>query len=130
MLWKSDGKLMKSPSKYEDDIEDTDNDSYTSVEDAELIDNPIAVGMIKAKLSFDYLTEEEAEEILQETFKNPMMITLKCPSVKGGILTAPFRCSKRNSKMHNTGEDEDPTKSNWAVSFTIMQKKLVDSQKG
>ena len=130
MVWKSDGKLMKSPSTYKDDIEDTDNDSYTSVVDAELIDNPIAVGMVKAQFSYDYLTEEEAEEILQETYKNPMNLTLKCPSVPGGIITAPFRCSKRRSEMIDTKDDEDPTKSHLKVSFNVMQKKLVESQKG
>lgn len=130
MVWKSDGKLMKSPSTYKDNIEDTDNDSYTSAEDGSLIDNPIAVGMIKADFSYDYLTEKEAEDILQETYKNPMNITLKCPSVKGGILTAPFRCSKRSSEMIDTKEDEDPNNSHWKISFSIMQKELVDSQKG
>lgn len=42
MLWKSDGKLMKTPSEYSDDMEDVDNDSYTSVKTAELIDTVIA----------------------------------------------------------------------------------------
>ena len=130
MVWKSDGKLMKSPSTYKDDIEDTDNDSYTSVVDAELIDNPIAIGMVKAQFSYDYLTEKEAEEILQETYKNPMNLTLKCPSVPGGILIAPFRCAKRSSEMIDTKEDEDPSKSHWKISFNVMQKKSVDSQKG
>ena len=130
MVWKSDGKLMKSPSDFKIDMEDTDNDSYTSAEDGSLIDNPIAVGMVKAQFSFDYLTEEESEEILQETFKNPMNIKLKCPGVPNGMLSAPFRCSKRNAHMHKTGEDEDASKSKWEASFSIMQKELVDSQKG
>ena len=120
---------MPSPSSDKDNIEDTDNDSYTSVVDGSLIDNPIAVGMIKAEFSFDDLTEEEARKILQQTYKNPMNVTLKCPSVKGGILTAPFRCSKRSSEMNDTGEDEDPSKSHWKVSFNIMQKSSVDIQK-
>ena len=46
MIWKLEGKLMKTPSEYDDDIEDTDSDSYTSIIDASLIDNPIAVGML------------------------------------------------------------------------------------
>jgi len=71
MVWKSDGKVMKSPSTYKDSIEDTDDNSYTSPEDGSLIDNPIAVGLVKADFSYDYLTEKEAEEVLQETYKNP-----------------------------------------------------------
>lgn len=81
MLWKLNGKLMKTPSSYDDDIEDTDKDSYSSVIDGSLIDNPIAVGMIKCNMSWDCLTEKEAEELLQATYKNPMIVTIKAPSV-------------------------------------------------
>lgn len=129
MLWKLNGKLMKSPSSYKDNIEDTDSDSYTSKVTGALIDNPIAVGMLKLEMTWDLCTEEEAEELLQATYQNPMMVTVKCPSVKGGIITAPFRVSKRTSEMHMTGEDEDASKSLWKVSFNLMQKSLVDAQK-
>lgn len=81
MLWKVNNKIMKTPSTYEDDIEDVDNESYTSIEDATLIDNPIAVGMLKCNMSWDYLTEEEAEELLQLTYRNPLIATIKTPSV-------------------------------------------------
>ena len=65
MLWKLNGKLMKTPSTYKDNIEDTDNDSYTSKVTGALIDNPIAIGMLKLEMSWDYLSEDEAEELLQ-----------------------------------------------------------------
>lgn len=81
MLWKIGDKVMKSPSTYDDDIEDVDNDSYTSIVDASLIDNPIAVGMLKCNMSWDDLTEAEAEELMQATYKNPMIVTIKVPSV-------------------------------------------------
>jgi len=32
-------------------------------------------------MSWDYLTEEEAEELLQATYQNPMIITIKTPSI-------------------------------------------------
>ncbi len=129
MLWKINGKLMKSPSTYKDNIEDLDHDSYTSATTGELFDNPVAVGMIQMEMSWDDLTEEQAEEIIQATYQNPMMITVKCPSVRGGILTAPFRVSKRSSEMNDTGEDEDASKSNWKVTVSFMQKKMVSAQK-
>ncbi len=130
MLWKVNGKLMKSPSSYDDDIEDTDKDSYTSVTDGSLIDNPIAVGMLKCNMSWDYLTEKEAEDLLQVTYQNPLIVTIKVPSVPGGMLeNAKFRVSKRKSKMHYTGEDEDTSKSTWQVSFNMMQKELTEAQK-
>ena len=81
MLWKLNGRKMKTPSSYDDDIEDTDKDSYSSVIDGSLIDNPIAVGMLKCNMSWDYLTEKEAEELLQATYQNPMIVTIKAPSV-------------------------------------------------
>lgn len=81
MLWKLNGKLMKSPSTYDDDIEDTDKDSYSSILDGSLIDNPIAVGLLKCNMSWDLLSEQEAEELLQATYQNPMIVTIKVPSV-------------------------------------------------
>ena len=130
MLWKLNGKLMKTPSSYKDNIEDTDNDSYTSKVTGALIDNPIAVGMLKLEMTWDLCTEEEAEELLQATYQNPMIVTVKCPSVQGGILNnAKFRVSKRTSEMHQTGNDEDPFKSLWKVSFNLMQKELTEEQK-
>ena len=81
MLWKIGDKVMKSPSTYDDDIEDTDKDSYTSIVDGSLIDNPIAVGMLKCNMSWDDLTEAEAEELMQATYKNPMIVTIQTPSV-------------------------------------------------
>lgn len=130
MLWKLNGKTMKTPSSYKDNIEDLDNDSYTSKVTGALIDNVLVQGMLKLEMSWDYCTEAEAEELLQATYQNPMMITVKCPSVKGGMITAPFRVSKRTSEMHLTGNDEDTSKSKWKVSFNLMQKSLVASQKG
>lgn len=129
MLWKINNKLMKSPSTYKDDIEDSDHDSYTSATTGELFDNPVAVGMLKLEMTWDDLTEEETEEIIQATYQNPMMITVKCPSVRGGMITAPFRVSKRSTEMHETGQDENTSKSRWKVSINFMQKKLVSAQK-
>lgn len=130
MLWKVDGEKQKSPSTYKDRIVDTDNDSYTSVEDGSLIDNPIAVGMLKIEMSWDLLSEKEAEDLLQLTYRNPLIATFKCPSVKGGLLeNAKFRVSDRTSEMISTGEDEDTSKSKWKVSFNLMQKELTATQK-
>jgi len=46
------------------------------------------------------------------------------------MITAPFRVSKRTSEMHLTGKNEDTSQSRWKVSFNLMQKALVASQKG
>lgn len=81
MLWKHKEQELKSPSTYKANIEDTDNDSYTSIVTGELIDNPIAVGMLKLEMNWDYVTEAEAEELLQKTYINPLVLTIKCPVV-------------------------------------------------
>ena len=92
MLWKLNNKVMKTPSTYKDNIEDLDNDSYTSKVSGRLIDNVVAQGMLKIEMSWDYCTEAEAEELLQATYQNPMMITVKCPSVKGRYDYCSFSC--------------------------------------
>ncbi len=49
MLWKLNGKTMKTPSEYKDNIEDLDNDSYTSKVTGALIDNVIATRNVKTR---------------------------------------------------------------------------------
>lgn len=96
MLWKIGDKVMKSPSTYKDNIEDLDNDSYTSIVDGSLIDNVVAKGMLKCEMSWDYCTEAEAEELLQATYQNPIIATIKCPSVRGRYDYRSFSCVKTN----------------------------------
>ena len=74
MIWKKGNEILPTPSTYSADIEDTDKDSYSSAIDGSLIDNPIAVGMLKLSMSWDFNTEEEAEQLMQLTYINP----LKC----------------------------------------------------
>ena len=45
------------------------------------------------------------------------------------IENAKFRVSKRKTKMHPTGQDEDTSKSYWQVSFNMVQKELTEEQK-
>ena len=128
MLWKIDGQTMKTPSSYKANIEDLDNDSYTSKKTGELIDSVVATGMLKLEMSWDYLTEQEAETLLQATYKNPMMVWVKCPAVKNGVITAPFRVSKRQCEMYKTSQDESVSKDRYKVSFNLMQKAIVGIQ--
>ncbi|MDO4282335.1 MAG: hypothetical protein Q4D02_01750 [Clostridia bacterium] len=129
MLWKRGNKTLQTPSSYSADIEDTDKDSYSSIVDGSLIDNPIAVGLLKLSMSWDFNTEEEAEELIQETYKNPLVLTIKIPVVQGGILeNAKFRVSKRKVTMIQTEIDENTIKTTWKTSFTLMQKELTEAQ--
>ena len=130
MIWKQNDVELPTPSTYSADIEDTDKDSYSSVIDGSLIDNPIAVGMLKLSMSWDFNTEEEAENLIQKTYINPLVLTVKVPVVKGGILTnAKFRVSKRKIECLKTEKGDGTTESKWKTSFNLMQKELTDAQK-
>lgn len=132
MLWREHGKTenLPTPSTYSADIEDTDNDSYTSKKTGALIDNPIAVGMLKLSMSWDFNTEEEAEALCQKTFKNPLILDVKVPVVEGGFLEgAKFRVSKRKVEMIETEKETSTSKTKWKCSFNLMQKELTALQK-
>lgn len=130
MIWKKGNEILPTPSTYSADIEDTDKDSYSSAIDGSLIDNPIAVGMLKLSMSWDFNTEEEAEQLMQLTYINPLVLTIKVPCVSGGILeNAKFRISKRKVDMIDTEKGEGTFKTRWKVSFSLMQKELTQAQK-
>lgn len=132
MLWKEHGsnEYLPTPSKYSADIEDTDKESYSSIVDASLIDNPIAVGMLKLSMSWDLNSEEEAEELIQKTYKNPFILDIKIPVVNGGYLeNAKFRVSKRKVEMIDTEQGTSTSNTRYKCSFNLMQKELTDAQK-
>lgn len=132
MLWREHGSVenLPTPSTYSADIEDTDNDSYTSKKTGALIDNPIAVGMLKLSMSWDLNSEEEAEKLIQKTYKNPLILDIKVPVVNGGFLEgAKFRVSKRKVDMIDTEKSTDTNKTRYKCSFNLMQKELTEAQK-
>ena len=130
MIWKNGDTDLPTPSRYEADIEDTDKDSFSSVVDGSLIDNPIAVGMLKLSMEWDFNSEEEAEELIQLTYKNPLVLSIKVPVVQGGFLqNAKFRVSKRKVKMIDTEQSTATNKTRWRCSFNLMQKELTQAQK-
>lgn len=130
MLWKKGNTILPTPSTYSADIEDTDKDSYSSAVDGSLIDNPIAIGLLKLSMSWDLNSEEEAEELMKLTYINPLILTIKVPVVNGGILyNAKFRVSKRKVDMIDTEKAENTSKTRWKCSFNLIQKELTEAQK-
>ena len=130
MIWKKGNEVLPTPSTYSADIEDTDKDSYSSAVDGSLIDNPIAIGLLKLSMAWDLNSEAEAEELIQLTYENPLILTVKVPVVDGGILqNAKFRVSKRKVDMIDTEKGEGTSKTRWKVSFNLMQKELTETQK-
>ncbi len=132
MLWREHGARdnLPTPSTYSADIEDTDNDSYTSKKTGALIDNPIAIGMLKLSMAWNLNSEEEAENLIQKTYKNPLVLDVKVPVVNGGFLEgAKFRVSKRKVEMIDTELNTSTSKTRWKCSFNLMQKELTEAQK-
>lgn len=130
MIWKKGIEVLPTPSAYSADIEDSDKDSYSSAIDGSLIDNPIAVGLLKLSMSWDFNTEEEAEKLMNLTYVNPLVLTIKVPVVEGGILqNAKFRVSKRKVDMIDTENGESTSKTRWKCSFSLTQKELTEAQK-
>lgn len=130
MLWKKGNKVLPTPSAYSADIEDIDKDSYSSAIDGSLIDSTIAIGLLKLSMSWDLSSEEQAEELIQLTYENPLILTIKVPVIQGGILqNAKFRVSKRKVDMIDTEKGEVTSNTHWKVSFDLMQKELTQEQK-
>lgn len=128
MVWKCNGETKKSPSSFKLNIDDIDIDSYRSTSNASLIDKTLAKGMVKITFGWDYLTEEEAEELMALTWQNPMPLEIKCPILGGKTLKGNFRCGKRSVDMISTDEEEQSTETKWKVSFTCSQKEKVKGQ--
>ncbi len=130
MLWKKGNKVLPTPSAYSADIEDIDKESYSSAIDGSLIDSTIAIGLLKLSMSWDLSSEEQAEELIQLTYENPLILTIKVPVIQGGILqNAKFRVSKRKVDMIDTEKGEVTSNTHWKVSFDLMQKELTKEQK-
>lgn len=122
------GDVWKSPSSFQLSIEDIDLDSYRSTSTGELVDKTLAKEMVGISVSWDYLTENEAEWLMNETATNPLLLTIKSPMLGNSTLTAYFRCAKRSATMIRTETSEDTTNTKWKVSCTLSQKKKVDGQ--
>lgn len=130
MLWKKGNQILPTPSTYSADIEDTDKDNYSSIIDGSLIDNPIAVGLLNLSMTWDFNSEEEAETLIQITYINPLILTVKVPVIEGGVLeNAKFRVSKRKVDCIKTNSSETAEDTKWKVSFDLTQKELTEAQK-
>ena len=80
-------------------------------------------------MSWDLNSEEEAENIIQKTYKNPFILDVKVPVVEGGFLEgAKFRVSKRKVEMLDTEKEASTSKTRWKCSFNLMQKELTEAQ--
>lgn len=132
MIWREHGKTtnLPSPSTYSADIEDSDDNSYTSKVTGALIDKVVVTGMLKLNMTWDLNNEQDAENLIQLTYKNPLILDVKVPAVQGGYLEgAKFRVSKRKVEMLKTETGTGTSQTLWKVSFNLMQKEITEAQK-
>ena len=81
-------------------------------------------------MAWNLNSEDEAEKLIQKTYKNPLILDVKVPVVNGGFLEgANFRVSKRKVEMIDTELSKSTSKTRWKCSFNLMQKELTEAQK-
>lgn len=133
MLWEAKANandsytVMKTPSTYKIDGEDLDKNSYRSITTGD-ITRPTILGKKWQKVSFgfNYLTEEEAENILTMINNYPLYLRLKSPMFgSNGIIELQGYVSKFSIEMQQN-KDTGPTWGN--LSFNFVQGKKVSRQ--
>lgn len=113
-------ETMPTPSSYKIDWEDLDNDSYREINEGNLIDEVISQSWSKLYFSYNYLTEEQIENLLPNLKQNPLYVRAKNPVFGTEYVEFEMRCSKKSAEMLETGD--------YLLSFNLVQKKKVDGQ--
>lgn len=114
---------MKTPSTYKIDYEDLDKDSYRSIVTGNLIDNVISKKWSKIAMSYNYLTAEEVNTIINAINQNPIIMQATNPLYSANntpIKEMEMRCSKVNIEMNENKA--------YTMSFNLVQKKKVSGQ--
>ena len=117
---------MKTPSSYKLNWEDLDSNSYRSVTTGNLVRSIVSKKWISASFNFNYLTEQEAEEIMSMVNHYPLYVKLKSPLFGNGGL---FECQGYVSKASISMQQNKETGATWTdLSFNFVQSKKVSSQ--
>ena len=132
MLWEAKATSsanytkMKTPSTYKISWEDLDSNSYRSVTTGNLIRNIVSKKWFKGSFTFNYLTENEAEEILSMINNYPLYVRVKSPLFgSNGIMECQAYVSQVSINMQQNKE----TGATWAdLSFNIIQSKVITGQ--
>ena len=117
---------MKTPSSYKIDYEDLDSNSYRSITNGDLIRKRLTSKWFKGSFSFNYITQEEAEQILSIINASPLYVRVKSPMF-GTAGVAEFeayvsKCSIEMLKNNDNGAE-------WVnLSFNIIQSKSIGGQ--
>lgn len=132
MLWEAKAtsnenyKTMKTPSTYKISWEDLDSNSYRSVTTGNLIRKTVSKKWFKGSFTFNYLTENEAEEILTMINNYPLYVRVKSPLFgSNGIV----ECQAYVSQVSINMQQNKDTGATWNdLTFNIVQSKIISGQ--
>lgn len=132
MLWEAKSSisnnytLMKTPSSYKISWEDLDNNSYRSATTGNLIRNIVSKKWFKGSFTFNFLTENEAEDILRMINNYPLYVKVKSPLFgSNGIAEFEAYVSQVSINMQQNKENG----ATWTeLSFNIVQSKTIQGQ--
>lgn len=115
--------LMKSPSSFDLDMEDLDNNSYRSVSTGNLNRDVIKKKWAKVALVFNLLNENEVKTIVNAI--NSDNLHVKCISPAFGDGTISF---KAYVSKFSTGCVQIQGGYKWSLSFNIIQSEVASWQ--
>lgn len=119
---------MKTPSSYKIDYEDLDSNSYRSVVNGNLVRRRLSSKWFKGSFSYSYITQEEAEQILDMINTYPLYVRIKSPLFgSNGIVEFQAYVSKVSIEMLKN--DTTNNHAQWVnLSFNVVQTKVVNGQ--
>ena len=120
---------MKTPSAYKIDYEDLDSNSYRSIVNGNLVRRRLSSKWFKGSFSYGYITQEEAEQILDMINTYPLYVRIKSPLFgSNGVVEFQAYVSKVSIEMLKN-DTTNNNKEQWVnLSFNVVQAKVVNGQ--
>lgn len=135
MLWQCKKKTtdeyvdMKTPSSYKVNYEDLDSKTYRSITNGNMIRRRVSSKWFKGSFTFNYITQSEAEEILDMINSNPLYVRIKSPMFgTNGIVEFEAYVSKVSMEMIRNDKTNNNTNEWVDLTFNIVQTKVVNGQ--
>ena len=135
MLWQCKKKTtdefvdMKTPSSYKVSYEDLDSKTYRSITNGNMIRRRVSSKWFKGSFTFNYITQSEAEEILDMINSNPLYVRIKSPMFgTNGIVEFEAYVSKVSMEMIRNDKTNNNTHEWVDLTFNIVQTKVVNGQ--
>lgn len=135
MLWQCKKKTtdeyvdMKTPSSYKVSYEDLDSKTYRSITNGNMIRRRVSSKWFKGSFTFNYITQSEAEEILDMINSNPLYVRIKSPMFgTNGIVEFEAYVSKVSMEMIRNDKTNNNTNEWVDLTFNIVQTKVVSGQ--